>query len=666
MKERLTCAKLAELTGKSDRTARRWAETCKVNGQAIEVFSTPGPTGIQYEFVLKSLPQALQDKYEALHTIDLRDTLSDELKEWCDEQNAPTYPSKEELQARWEVASLPNQKRAIHRVKAMHFLQQQLGKGLSMGEARKLTGIEFGCSPTTTINWGNQVKGVPEELWAPIFLDGLSGQKKPYKPLSKELMALIGKLYLKRNKPTMKTVRRSILKRQDELSKEIQSIDRTTLKRQFDQIYPYSTQCLEREGPKVWEETCWPSMKRDRSGFKACELLIGDGHRVDYMVVDEQGREFRPMLTFWQDGGSNYLFEPFVGEVENTDSIRRSFIQVCKEYGVPRVVSVDNGMGYASKQMSGGDPNRKRFKKVEKEAKGVFQSLGIHTIWAQVAHGQSKPIERAFGTLEELLKGHAQLDAAYRGNCPKNRPETGRKAIPIDIFKRCLREAVFEYNTERGRRSEGVRANGRSYMELFKAKQAETTFRKLESWEETYCLYKPVKKTVPTSNAGCFTLNQVTYKNEALVEFMGTEIQIRYNPDDYTDASAYTLEGRFICRLDVVQAVGYLDDEHKSKANRLKQIAKKAAKKRAQAYADLVELETDSDRPPKRHTKTIVEEALEDAPVLEELMRLHPVDHELPTEAPESDIHRFMRSVDPERLEWMKKPKVSLSLNGDS
>lgn len=659
----LSVKELSELTGKSVRQARRYANDSAISGHPVTVRTTRGNGGDLFEFAQESLPLDLQKKYAEQHIVDLRPKFDDAMQDLMEQQVAKKAPTREELLAKWDDASLNARERAEQRVLILDELDQLRSSGMPKMEALDLVIRKFETSQGSIYNWQRAVKGLPRSCWFPALLDDLKGQPNTgRKPIAKALLRAMADLYLTQTRMTKASVVRTIKRELHKYPFEWPQVDRTTLWNRFAETYPKEVQFYHREGEKKWEETYWTNIKRDRSMLGACQLLVGDGHLADYFVVNAKGKRYRPMLSAWQDGGSNFLFDPIVGEVENTDNIRRGFVNICKQYGVPDYVSVDNGMGYASKELSGQDTNRRRFKNVEAEAKGIFGLLGIRTIWAQVAHGQSKPIERAFGTLEDYLKEFPELKKAYLGNCPDRRPTSDRVPVSLEVFEHCVMEAVRRYNAEEGRRSEGIQANGRSYEEIFTAKLKEKAPRKLEAWETQYCLHSGVIKKVPDRNGGRFVLNKITYEHEALAEWMGEEIQIRYNADDMREARAYTLDGKFICQLEVTEVRGYLDRESASTEERAKRRRRKALREYQKTSADLVELETNYDRAPKQRPQPIVEEIQEDAPSVEPLT-LNPSGRNQ-SEETESDLHRFFATHRADDLEAMKKPKVSLSLSG--
>ncbi|MFA0000467.1 transposase domain-containing protein, partial [Vibrio lentus] len=114
---------------------------------------------------------------------------------------------------------------------------------------------------------------------------------------------------------------------------------------------------------------------------------------------------------------------------ENTDSIRLSLMDVCEKFGVPKELTLDNTRAAANKWMTGGVPNRYRFKVKADDPLGIIPMMNIKLHWSSVilgkGHGQAKPIERAFGVggLEEYIDKHPLCRGAYTGPNPMAKPD---------------------------------------------------------------------------------------------------------------------------------------------------------------------------------------------------------------------------------------------------
>lgn len=597
----ISVAELAELPGMPTRQyLRRCAKAGRFSTEQVN-----GNGGVHYEFLISDLPKDWQLKifksFEQtppdcpIHTQSELHTQKPSGFRSAREDKTGLV-SIEELQAQFDKLSKSNQDRSAERVKALHRVNHLTWAGMKTSDAVTAAAEEFHVTEASIWNWRKKVRGYPESAWILLLVDGYEGRRNNVREVPADFLKLVASVYMKKTQPSFKESLIVAERASADLPIELPTCAEKTIRRHFDRLYPVEAQCYAREGAKAWEAKYWASMCRDRSMLRALQVLNGDGHKFDYWVAFPDGTVGRPMGTCWMDLSSNYLFEPRIEKSENMDSIRLSFLNICDRYGIPECVDIDNGMGYAGKDLSGQDRTRRRFKKMMDEAKGIFGLLGIKTIWAEVAHGQSKPIERAFGTLEGILKTFPELEAAYLGNCPDKRPDEKRTAAPLNVFIACVMEAVYRYNTQTGRKSEGIKSNGRSYQEIWETKLVEAKAvgkpRQLEDWERRYCVLPGRVVKVQKQNGGIFTLNNNQYQAHELTKYLGVRIQVRFDPQNLKDVRCYTLDGEFICVPKMRMQAGFLDTRDLRDYKRTKAEKQKLVKKQAEVNRRMDVLES--------------------------------------------------------------------------
>ncbi|MBN2684978.1 MAG: Mu transposase C-terminal domain-containing protein [Pontiellaceae bacterium] len=558
----------------------------------------PGRTGEQYEFLLASLPKELQAKWYMLHTVDLRSEAVVRIQERIEAEKAAVLADLAALEEEWNAASLRAQETGIKRAKALLLVNELVRTGAAKNktEAVKLAAAETGYSINALWKNDGQVQGYAEKYWPMLLVDMRKGQVKScHVDIDARFLEKLKEFYNIQSKPAFTAAVRSCCRHIEStgMGIPVPTCSVKTLWRQFNKLCPREAQITKRGNKADWEAEFWPSIQRDRSMLRALEVLNGDGHYLDYWIDFGDGTKGRAVGAFWMDLASNYMFDPVIAKTENSDTIRRGFLDICDRFGVPEKVNIDNGMGYAGKDLSGRDQARKRFKKNIDEAMGIWGLLTVNTIWAKVAHGQAKPIERSFRTIEEELKAFPELDKAYLGNCPDARPDSTRKAVPFEVFVQCVRLAVAHYNTQEGRRSEGIQANGRSYREIWNTKLAEAKAlgkpRKMEDWEWKYCVMAGRVISIPKTNSGAFTLNKNRYHDFGLAEWMGKKIQVRFNPDDLREVQCYTLKGIYICKAKIQGKVNYLDKEQLRDYERLQAQRRKLKKALAEVNEQILD-----------------------------------------------------------------------------
>lgn len=160
----------------------------------------------------------------------------------------------------------------------------------------------------------------------------------------------------------------------------------------------YDEYILFREGKKAWNDKCCISILRDWSLVQVGDVIIADGHTLNFETINpETGKPKRMTLLLFFDGASNHPLGWEVMATENVQCISAAFRRSCMLLGkFPKVVYLDNGRAFRAKFFEG----CRDFQQAGID--GLYESLGVKVIHAWAYHGQSKPIERFFGTMHDL------------------------------------------------------------------------------------------------------------------------------------------------------------------------------------------------------------------------------------------------------------------------
>ena len=175
----------------------------------------------------------------------------------------------------------------------------------------------------------------------------------------------------------------------------------------------FSDWTLWRNGEKAWNDRCAISILRDWSLVGVGDVVIADGHTLNFETTDPNtGKPKRMTLLLFFDGGSRYPLGWEVMATENVACISSAFRRACIRLGkFPRVVYLDNGKAFRARFFDG-------CKDFEQAGfLGLYRDLGCEVIHAWPYHGQSKPVERFFGTmheLEELTPSYTGWDIAHK------------------------------------------------------------------------------------------------------------------------------------------------------------------------------------------------------------------------------------------------------------
>jgi putative transposase len=181
----------------------------------------------------------------------------------------------------------------------------------------------------------------------------------------------------------------------------------------------YAAECFDeytlwRKGKKAWNDKCAISLLRDWNLVQVGDVVFADGHTLNFETFDPDTKKPKRMtLLLFYDGASNHPLGWEVTATENVACISSAFRRTCIFLGkFPRVVYIDNGKAFRAKFFKGvADFRQAGFL-------GLYKDLGCEVIHAWPYHGQTKTIERFFGTMHDLEVSIP----SYTGNCIAAKP----------------------------------------------------------------------------------------------------------------------------------------------------------------------------------------------------------------------------------------------------
>lgn len=421
------------------------------------------------------------------------------------------------------------------------------------------------------------IKHYERQDWLAALIPSHTGRTKEAE-ICEEAWDLFKADYLRNEKPTTAQCYRRLERIAAEHAWQLPSL--RTLERKINRDIPRTIRVLLRDGEEKLR-SLYPAQERSVRELHALEWINGDGYQHNVFVKWPNGSIERPKTWFWQDIYSRKLLAFRVDSTEHTDLIRISFGDLVETYGIPEHATIDNTRAAANKWMTGGVPNRYRFKVKEDDPLGLFPSLGVQVHWTSVyngkGHGQAKPVERAFGVggIGEVVDKHPAFAGAYTGHNPTAKPENyGSKAVPIETFLQILQEEVTAWNARPKRRTEvcgGVHSYDQAFEQSFvKAPICSAT-------DEQRRLWLLSAESILVRNDGTFTLDAGSavgqgrnrYKSHNLIDHAGQKVVVRFDPQDlHEDVFVYTLDGRYIDRAICIDSTGFGDTEAARAFNR--------------------------------------------------------------------------------------------------
>jgi len=345
---------------------------------------------------------------------------------------------------------------------------------------------------------------------------------------------------------------------------------------------------LQRGGLRALDNTL-PPVLRDYSDLEPFEILVGDQHRFDFWVVDEEtGEVFRPEGYFWQDLRTRLFFGGALDRKYDSYLIGLALRMGLMVYGAFGSIYTDWGKPETSRYLMGIMRDMRTIGLgVEREvdaplgADGDPEEInplaiipGTHKK-AIVRNAKAKMIEGTFSTLEGILRSEFRVPGYVKdlgGPAEENevdqkeieRLAKAGKLLTFWEFARVVMRAMDYYNNERPHR--GVRKEWRGRPRP-KAPTPMDALRNCytRGWrpgpvsqEAIDLIFLPSARR--TVDRGRITFEREYYEHDALVTLNGERVECRYDPLDPGWLLVFR-EGRYLCTARPVEYSSMKDRE---------------------------------------------------------------------------------------------------------
>ena len=477
-------------------------------------------------------------------------------------------PRSAELWARFEALSERRKRTCEDRLNVILEAETLARAGLGETAAARRAARAAGVSPATVFNWKARLAGVDRGDWLAALAPGHKGASTRAE-CHPDAWAALKSDYLRPEGPGFSACYRRALEAAAKQGWSPIPSERA-LRRRLDAEVPAEVQKLARKGRDV-AKALYPAQRRTRRNLHAMAAVNMDGHKFDVRVILPDGSEGRPCLVAIQDIYSGKFLSWRLDQSENRVPVRLAIGDMVERFGIPDKMVFDNGRSFASKWISGGAPNRYRFKVRDDEPQGLITQLGIEILWTLPYSGQSKPIERAFGDFCENIARHPFCAGAYTGNSPVNKPANyGSRAIPFEDFRAFVDVRIAEHNRRGDRKTETAR--GISFDEAFERSLAapSTVVRWPTSAQKALWLLAAEGVTARKGNGEIHLMGN-RYWAPALTGFAGRKVAVRFDPDDLAlPVKVYGLDGALVCEAEAVGDVDFFDaaEAHRHARNR--------------------------------------------------------------------------------------------------
>lgn len=381
----------SNITNKSQRTIKRYCKKGKYTSKLV-----PGNGGEQYRILLSSLPVEAQIKYfNSIQQSDPGGQVSTEQK------NLPKSLKMEDTPYTEEQVDVG--------------LTRSTLVGLYIKKSAQ-NGAVLKKKESFLTAYNN--KALPEiyKKLGPVSFETIERWKRTYLKNNKNYLSLVPKY--KPRVPAITSEQADVLLRyalHPNAPKISEVIRRTISELDFKGISPihkpityrrhldnwkkenFDIWTFYRRGDKAFNDECLPSIERDYDKIEVGDILVADGHTLNFEILDPySGKPKRMTMILFYDMKSNMPLGYEIMPSENTMSIAVALMRSILMLGkIPKVLYFDNGKAFSSKYFKGVDLETDRIN-------GLIQRLGCRAIFAKAYHAQSKTIERFFGTFAEL------------------------------------------------------------------------------------------------------------------------------------------------------------------------------------------------------------------------------------------------------------------------
>ena len=590
-------AKLAGIS-KSATTAvaRRAAHGKKWRGSLIQIEierGVGGAGGNTYRFLLSSMPVPLQIAWHRQQPqADLREQVA-EYAAFIEEDrrsgarkngvrflNKPwTQEEREARHAEFTRMATSIQIEAKRRFEIVRLFRTFDASDVPMRERYAIAARKAGESESTIRRWVGTCKNLHRGDWLAALAPKHRGWQCDVE-ISPAAYKWIKDEYFQISQPSLKPIYYRAQRQAAERSWTLPAYDTV---RRLVQSEPHWRHVLMREGQEKAAKL-FPAQERDYSKLKLHEIWCADGRKVDVFARWEDGSVSRPIVVAWVDVRSRVCLGYEIGRTESADLIRIAF-KVAAEHSraLPEAALIDNGRAFASKLLTGGTPNRYRFKVREEDVPGILTLLGIEIIWALPYNGRSKPIESWWRTIAEMDR---RFPGAYCGNKPDARPEDcdPRKAVPIARYREILDQTLAEYHAKPHR---GDAMDERSPHEIYQELLPQTVVRSPSAEQLRLCMLAAEAIRLDPAD-GCVRILGNRYWHAKLSELpRNVNYVARFDPDDARQPVSLYRGEEFLCDVPLVERSGFRDQQAAKDSARGNRRFLKGLKEQAAAIKDM-------------------------------------------------------------------------------
>lgn len=191
-----------------------------------------------------------------------------------------------------------------------------------------------------------------------------------------------------------------------------------------------------------YQDTIAPTIRRDYALLKPREIVVGDVHPTDIMILRPDGTRAYPKAISWFDPSTNEIHMTVVlleqGEGIRREHVAMAFEAMVADWGLPKLLYLDNGSEYGWAEMIDGFTALSKLAGMTVKEYGEGSLVDARVAEARQAairslayNAKGKPgIEGSFGNLEQVF--FSNIDGWTAGDRMRKKTHAkGRDPIPF-------------------------------------------------------------------------------------------------------------------------------------------------------------------------------------------------------------------------------------------
>lgn len=341
------------------------------------------------------------------------------------------------------------------------------------------------------------------------------------------------------------------------------------------------------EGKNSYISKWAPYVPRDYSDLRALQIVCGDHSLRDVTVTMPDGTITRPSLSLWLDLRTGLIWGWHLGTSPSSHTAALAYANGVRTFGAQppsrpdsgyhSFIYTDQGRAFRSRNWDGTEiivskeemnlDSALEMLLVERRV-GILDDLNIRHILARGYNAREKPVERVFKIISEWEQNTFK---EYCGRDPKSKPgawhelyrqyERGAKRgrssspfIPFEQYRDRLAEFIRRFNHSPHERPT---LDSETIVPMDEYKRLYTTRYEIPERTLALIIMKAARRKIGKLGVNCFRKSW-NYSHEAMSEFKGRFVEVRYSDDDYTRVFVVLPDGA-ICEASRIQRTSIIN-----------------------------------------------------------------------------------------------------------